>query len=208
MESPKLTKKTLNETKKEQEHSLEKERTKHPNRWDFTPITPKMVEATNKQTTYEERFFGKPRKVIFLDIDGVMNSSKGTGPYLADMEESKLALLKKVMDEELIYGIILTSDRRYSEVYMKHFEDALDKYEIFMIDTIRNPLNIFEDDDDSKGRQIKDYLQIATDIDKFVILDDMDYGVSNLFPNEYIKVNRFYGLNDDICRLIKEKLEN
>ena len=38
-------------------------------------------------------------KLIFLDIDGVLNSSSGSGPYLSDMEVSKLELLKKLIIE-------------------------------------------------------------------------------------------------------------
>ena len=45
-------------------------------------------------------------KLIFLDIDGVMNSSRGQGPYFSDMEEGKLSDGKAVMEEmRLKYGI-------------------------------------------------------------------------------------------------------
>ena len=39
-----------------------------------------------------------------------------------------------------------------------------------------------------------------------VILDDMDEGISALFPNEFISVNRFYGLNEDVAKIVKDKL--
>ncbi len=170
-------------------------------------LTKEIAAKIDKQTSYENRFIGKPLKVIFLDIDGVMNSALGTEPYLADMECSKLALLKKAMDECFVYGIVLTSDRRYSKPYMNQFIDALDKYEIFMIDEIRRPKSIFEDVDDNRGKQIKDYLSIATDITKFVILDDIDDGISSLFPKEFIQVDKFRGLTEEICQRIKEVLE-
>lgn len=167
-------------------------------------LTKEVADKVDKLVDYESKFIGQPLKVIFLDIDGVMNSASGTGPYLADMEQYKLSLLKNVMDEELIYGIVLTSDRRFSDVYIKQFEEALDKYEIFMIDMLRRPKDIFDGPNDNRGKQIRDYLDIATDIDKFVILDDMDDGISELFPKEYVQVNRFYGLNDDACKRMKE----
>lgn len=170
-------------------------------------ITKKTVEEVEKQTDYESRFIGKPLKVIFLDIDGVMNSALGTEPYLADMECSKLSLLKKVMTECYIYGIILISDRRYSKPYMNQFLDALDEYEIFMIDEIRKPKSIFEDPEDNRGKQIRDYLSIATDIKKFAILDDNDEGISELYPKEFIQVDRFHGLDEKVCQKIKEVLE-
>ena len=78
-------------------------------------------------------------KLIFLDIDGVMNSAMGKEPYMADMEVSKLKLLKTIIDNSGALGIVLTSDRRYSKVYMNHFIDALDQFEIFMVDmTLQN----------------------------------------------------------------------
>ena len=144
-------------------------------------------------------------KIIFIDIDGVLNSTSGKGPYVADMEPSKLALLKSIIDDNDVYGVVLTSDRRYSKVYMDLFIDTLDRYEIFMLDMIRRPKEIEEDSDDNRGKQIRDYLK-DNKVDKFVILDDMDDEISALFPNEYIAVNRFYGLNEDIAQKIKEKL--
>ena len=146
-------------------------------------------------------------KLIFLDIDGVMNSAIGKEPYMADMEVSKLKLLKTIIDNSDALGIVLTSDRRYSKVYMNHFIDALDQFEIFMVDMTRWPKSIEEDIEDNRGKQIRDYL-LDNKVDKFVILDDMDDGISNLFPNEFVKVNRFYGLNEDVANKIKEKLKN
>ena len=146
-------------------------------------------------------------KLIFIDIDGVMNSAMGKEPYMADMEVSKLKLLKSIIDDNGVLGIVLTSDRRYSKVYMKYFIDALDQFEIFMVDMTRWPKSIEEDIEDNRGKQIRDYLK-DNKVDKFVILDDMDDGISSFFPNEFIMVNRFYGLNEDVAKKIKEKLKD
>ena len=58
----------------------------------------------------------------------------------------------------------------------------------------------FEDDDeDNRGKQILDYIYSSNEeIEKIVILDDNDEGISNLFFDDFILVNRFYGLNDDV----------
>ena len=146
-------------------------------------------------------------KLIFIDIDGVMNSAMGKEPYMADMEVSKLKLLKSIIDDNGVLGIVLTSDRRYSKVYMKYFIDALDQFEIFMVDMTRWTKSIEEDIEDNRGKQIRDYLK-DNKVDKFVILDDMDDGISSFFPNEFIMVNRFYGLNEDVAKKIKEKLKD
>ena len=44
-----------------------------------------------------------------------------------------------------------------------------------------------------------DYLVDSNeDIDSIVILDDNDDGISNLFNEEFILVNRSYGLNEEV----------
>ena len=143
-------------------------------------------------------------KLIFLDIDGVMNSATGTGPYLADMEVSKLELLKKLIVESKSDGIVLISDRRYSSVYMREFIDALDQFEIYMVGELRRPKEFDEDIDDNRGKQIMDYLSNSgNDIERIAILDDNDEGISDYFEEEYISVNRFYGLTPEICDKVK-----
>ena len=143
-------------------------------------------------------------KLIFLDIDGVMNSATGTGPYLADMEVSKLELLKKLIVESKSDGIVLISDRRYSSIYMREFIDALDQFEIYMVGELRRPKEFDEDIDDNRGKQIMDYLSSSgNDIERIAILDDNDEGISDYFEEEYISVNRFYGLTPEICDKVK-----
>ena len=147
-------------------------------------------------------------KLIFLDIDGVMNSAMGSEPYLADMEVSKLKFLKRIIDETQCDGIVLTSDRRYSSVYMRLFNDAINKFDIKLIGETRRPKEIDNDIDDNRGRQIMDYLiESKSEIEKMVILDDNDEGISNLFDEIFIKVNRFYGLNEEIYAKIKMILD-
>ena len=144
-------------------------------------------------------------KLIFLDIDGVMNSATGTGPYLADMEVTKLELLKKLIVESKCDGIVLISDRRYSSVYMREFVDALDQFEIYMVGELRRPKEFAEDIDDNRGKQIMDYLSNSgNDIERIAILDDNDEGISDYFEEEFINVNRFYGLTPEICNKVKD----
>lgn len=83
----------------------------------------------------------------------------------------------------------------------------LEGFEIFMVDMTRWPKSIEEDVEDNRGKQIRDYL-LDNKVDRFVILDDMDDGISNLFPNEFIRINRFYRLNEDVAKKIKEKLRD
>lgn len=73
----------------------------------------------------------------------------------------------------------------------------------------RNTGPNYDDLKDSRGKQIMDYLSSsAEDIDKIVILDDNDDGISYLFENELILVKRFYGLNENICQEALEILNS
>ena len=135
-------------------------------------------------------------KIIFLDIDGVLNSANGKEPYISDMEEEKLKLLKKLIDESRSSGIVITSDRRYSEIDMKNKTQAFNEYGILIIGELRKP-NL-DDLEDNRGKQIMDYLSSNESIDRIVILDDNDDGISNLFKEEFILVNRFFGFNQNI----------
>ena len=147
-------------------------------------------------------------KLIFLDIDGVMNSQSGHGPYIADMEVDKLKLLKKLIDESESSGIVLTSDRRFSKPYMDQFIKALDEFEILLVGQLRRPKDYKEDPLDNRGKQISDYLENSKDIiDKIVILDDNDEGLSELFHEDSVLVNKYYGLNIDIYNKALEILK-
>ena len=133
-------------------------------------------------------------KLIFLDIDGVLNSSSGTGPYISDMEIEKLILLKRLIDDTRSTGIVIISDRRYSATDMKDKLSTFKKYEIPVIGQLRLPNE--NDPDDNRGKQIMDYLSIqSNNVEKIIILDDIDDGISELFHEDFILVNRVFGFN-------------
>lgn len=135
-------------------------------------------------------------KLIFLDIDGVLNSATGKEPYVSDMEVEKLRLLKQLIDDSGSTGVVITSDRRYSKIDMGHKVQAFKQFNIPIIGETRRPK--LEDLEDDRGNQIMDYLCCSTEeIDRMVILDDNDDGISNLFQDVFVLVNRFFGLNDD-----------
>ena len=145
-------------------------------------------------------------RLIFLDIDGVLNSATGKEPYISDMEVEKLKLLKKLINESGSSGVVITSDRRYSKIDMEHKTKAFDQFEIFIVGETRKPNT--DDLEDNRGEQIMDYLSSSKeDIDRIVILDDNDDGISNLFEDEFILVNRFYGLNEEVYQKALEILK-
>lgn len=142
-------------------------------------------------------------KIIFLDIDGVLNSIVGSTKYLSFMEASKLQLLKDLIIESSADGVVIISDRRYSKYDMEDILDAFDEYEIYLIGSIRNPDD--SDYEDNRGKQIQDYLENTKEnITSIVILDDNDDGISSYFNEEFIRINRYDGLTrDDVDRAIE-----
>ena len=144
-------------------------------------------------------------KLIFLDIDGVLNSTTGKEPYVFDIEVEKLKLLKQLIDDSGSSGVVITSDRKYSKVDMVDKTKAFDQFEIFIVGETRR--SNLDDLEDNRGKQIMDYLSSSKeDIDRIVILDDND-GISNFFEEEFILVNRFFGLNDSVYQKALEILK-
>ena len=136
-------------------------------------------------------------KLIFLDIDGVLNSATGKEPYVSDMEVEKLKLLKKLIDDSGSSGVVITSDRRYSKVDMKNKLAAFAKHNIPVVGETRFPNQ--DDFDDNRGKQILDYLSTSNeDVERIVILDDNDDGISNIFKEDFIQTSHYQGLNEEI----------
>ena len=127
----------------------------------------------------------------------MLNSGFGRGPYISDMEIEKVELLEKLIKESESSGIVITSDRRCSEVDLNNKIEVFHKYNINVLGITRYPNE--EDDEDNRGKQIIDYLSSShNEIDKIVILDDNDDGISSYFDNEFVLVNRLYGINKEI----------
>ena len=80
---------------------------------------------------------------------------------------------------------------------MKSKLAAFAKYNIPVIGETRFPNQ--DDFDDNRGKQILDYLSTSKEnIERIVILDDNNEGISDLFFEDFIQVNRFYGLNNEV----------
>lgn len=144
--------------------------------------------------------------LIFLDIDGVLNSIEGSDEVLFDMEVTKLKLLKQ-LTIDTNSQVVIISDWRYSSRQRKQLLEAFNKYQIPIHGMLRDPS--VDDEEDNRGKQIQDYLESHRDIiDKIVILDDNDDGILELFHEDFIKTNKFYGLDENIVNKVKEVFKN
>lgn len=129
-------------------------------------------------------------KVIFLDIDGVLNCrccKNFIDGYHFVMDE-KILLLKQLVDRTTGAKIVLSSTWRYGWVYMdaytsendsfqqreiRHFialRDKLQEFELELLD--RTPVSV----EDDRGKEIDEWLRKweGEPVESFVILDDLN----------------------------------
>lgn len=124
-------------------------------------------------------------KVIFLDIDGVMNSQKydlEKGNDGGIMDPTRLDLLKELIDETQA-EVVLTSSWRHNwsfheaacfgsgkRIFRELFAHGIRAYD-------KTP-SLFSD----RTQEIKAWLEDNPDAESFVILDDIPFGWEDLEP--------------------------
>ena len=59
-------------------------------------------------------------------------------------------MLKKLIDESHSFGAVITFDRRYSDIDIKHKRKAFEKYGINIIGVTRNPITGIDDNHGKK----------------------------------------------------------
>ena len=127
--------------------------------------------------------------VLFLDIDGVLNSrstvERTPSGISRGVDAGRLKILGNVMRECRVDGVVLTSTwkilRPDSQDYI-YLKEALKKHGIKIIGRTT------ESDFAPRGVGIRDYLEQNPDIDEFVIIDDQkfDYGDDNKLWENFI----------------------
>lgn len=137
-------------------------------------------------------------RIIFLDIDGVMNClEEQDGEYIHDVLVSKLKTLKSLVNSTNS-SIVLSSDRRTLKSEIERIKEGFDMFSIPFEGITRFPNRRLGYD--CKGLQILDYIKERNDIDSFVIFDDNDEGISSYCPSSFILINGVYGLREDDCK--------
>lgn len=141
-------------------------------------------------------------KIIFLDIDGVLNgdNTEVVNGYVF-VDEEKVKLLKHIVDETGA-KIVLSSDWRYDWETKDEFflcpalRHTLEKYDLEIMDTTPIFFNIGMY---GREREIEDWLEDAKiygnlDIENFVILED--YWYFEHFANNVVRTNENDGLTE------------
>ena len=148
-------------------------------------------------------------KIIFLDVDGVLNCSTTLDRvnHNAGIEDEKVKLLKRVVDETGAV-IVLTSSWKYFWFKNSEEKSKQDIYGNYLdMKLAKEGLTIYDKTDDGnsfyRGMGIIKYLYYLYDNDipysNFVILDDnvFDYRETKLLDN-LVCTNYKYGLTQNL----------
>lgn len=124
-------------------------------------------------------------KVIFLDIDGVLNTKiKGV------IEESKLIYLRKIIDATGAVVFITSLWSAFNTIGLNELIQQLNDYDIVCIDYIHNHSLKMKDE------HVEEYLSSHPEITSYVIVDDNEYEFEKKFPLHFVQTNTRYGLTE------------
>lgn len=135
-------------------------------------------------------------KVIFLDVEGVLNTRETyerayrlqgyTTMIDLELDMFRLGYLKQIIDETDAKVVLSSSFRHFfvkendnvfpTSLKGKRLYDNFRKYEIEIYDT--TPITM-----GSREEQIKEWLSNRDDIESFVIIDDEPNNFDELYPN-------------------------
>ena len=146
-------------------------------------------------------------KLIFCDIDGVLNSEIGTAESgVLGIEEEKLYLLQALL-ESTGAELVITSKARFAESIYEERLKTIENSGIKIRDAFRGKTL----SSNPKAIEVLAYLQNkCKDIDNVLILDDNDHDFSEYFKHNFILVSTKTGLTvkdveEGIAILGKEK---
>lgn len=131
------------------------------------------------------------KNIIFLDIDGVLNSSNSKELILNIVDLNKLKMLAKLINLTDSEIIIISTRRRY-ESERNDLIYCFKQYDL-NISFIPNDINYR-----NRSDEILKYLGNRK-YNNFVILDDLDLGYSNnkLLNDHFILIDGIVGLKKD-----------
>ena len=142
-------------------------------------------------------------KVIFLDIDGVMNSyasivenyQRGINRPDERFSKSSINALEKII-KETNAKIVISSTWGLSNKTIRAF-----KYSNFDLDTIIGETSALKNTG-HRGKEINAYIDNTDEIESFVIIDD-DNDMGSLMDNLYQVDNQIGLLEKDADKIIK-----
>lgn len=134
-------------------------------------------------------------KVLFLDIDGVLNCSTTPVNDMWPLDPYKVLLLHRILDQTGAY-VVLSSAWRHSALGMGVVEDAIVPHKL--IDKTPSFATI-------RGEEIKAWLRKHPDVEQYAILDDDDDMLSRQMPH-FFQTSWKEGLTEEIAEAVTKHL--
>lgn len=144
-------------------------------------------------------------KVIFLDIDGVLNESDyrkemmSKGHISVVLQQEQLVLLKRIVDATEASIVLTSSWRKFwrnnecvdsaGQIIVK----ALDEHDLFIID--KTPIIRAG----SRSNEVEAWLKNKPYVSQYVILDDNDYSWSRKLRTHWIQCPAATGLTTHLA---------
>jgi hypothetical protein len=145
-------------------------------------------------------------KVIFIDIDGVLNDHTRLSNGYCGIKSECVENMNLILDTVLDLNIVISSAWRYmipKSMTLTGFEYLLLVCGINCRGRISGHTRHDNDEEDTRGSQISDYLNEHTDIEKYIVVDDMDLNLTSLGDN-FLQTNGNVGLTkQDAERIIR-----
>lgn len=141
-------------------------------------------------------------KIIFLDIDGVLNCSSHRremllkGDYSVIIEQQQLVRLRRIVESTHASIVLISSWRRFwmptgsIDSAGKRIETALHSIGLSVMD--KTPVL----NDGTRGQEVEQWLKSRSTIDQYVILDDSDFAWSKKLRAHWVQCPDETGLTD------------
>ena len=169
-------------------------------------------------------------KIVFLDIDGVIIHDNYKNPNQENIDESKIMLLKKLIDETSSEIVLISNWRVYNQnnednypyslletLFQKQGLKIYDDAPLFEPKVIKQEIDpktgyyshIEYDPYTTRSGEIYSYINSHDDIDNYLIIDDEEYYNKYFgFENNFVKTNKGKGLTEENVKDAIEILNN
>lgn len=127
-------------------------------------------------------------KILFLDIDGVLNAHGDAGMY--NMSDARLRRLRRIVESTGCQIVLSSSWRRYDDL----FHRAKTKLEYKGMKLYGCTPRHY--DHDIRGKEIQEWLDAHPNVTKYAIVDDDSDMMDHQKPF-YVKTNGEVGMTDD-----------
>lgn len=133
-------------------------------------------------------------KVLFLDVDGVLNMHNSGGPKT--LNKNRLRLLERIVTTTGC-NIVVSSSWRREPYYLLRLERYLGYRKISIYSTTRD----LSHHGLLRGDEIKDWLDTHPDVRQYAIVDDNDNMLDSQKPY-FVQTHSDIGLTNDITNRI------